>query len=290
MKKNAPLFCLFSFLISCHSSDHEPTTTIDQLASQQTSLEPFADSLVRLNKYAPESINAAANYYQGLVPADSTLADSAAVMFLRHVSTVVDSINQQLYRDTIDYSALVYNHGNNVPEEQKQFQQNLARHHVVLQGDGEGGVYAVPDYAWINRVLQPKTSVAADSYLSLLAKEEKDPTLLDAGLAINIQELVERLIASETLMRQKLPRSFLEDVSRKQKFYTGTLLFGSDNSPALAYNELSFTEEYQKGYDYLLTTYPNSTPAQLVKEWQAIVRAKDSKKVEEWRTKYNPYG
>jgi len=279
--------CILLFLFSCNSNDKTSTANKD-IALPKT-LESFADSLVRLDKFTLESIDAAAGYYQRLVPADTVLADSAAVMFLRYVGTVVDTVNQKLYQDSVDYSILIYEQPNNAPQKQKQFQQYLLNHHVLLQGDGEGGVYAVPDYQWINQQLQPKTSTATDNYLTLLGKEEKDPTLLDAGLAIETKELVDRLIATETLMKQNLPHGFSKDVAQKNKFYTGTLLFGSDNSPALEYNDISLVEEYRVGYDYLLATYPNSAAAQLVKQWHSIVKTKDSKKIEEWRTKYNPY-
>ncbi|HEY0040661.1 MAG TPA: hypothetical protein VGB71_08365 [Flavisolibacter sp.] len=276
------------FLLSCQSPDKTQPSPGSGSAAAQT-LESFADSLVRLDKYSLESIEKAADYYQRLVPADSSLADSAAVLFLRHVLTVADSTNQKLYQDTTDYFDLIYNQNQNVSPAQKQFQQRLMNNHLLLQGDGEGGVYAVPDYDWMNSLLIPKTSLAVDHYLTLLSKEEKNPALLDAGLAIEATELADRLVSSERLLEQKLPTNFMEDVKRKNKFYTGTLLFGSDNSPALEYNEITLTEQYAKSYDYLLATYPASKAAQIIKEWQTIVKSKNSKQVEAWRKRYNPY-
>lgn len=287
MNKLLFLSCTFLLLFSCNSNDK--SASVNKNTTLPQTLESFADSLVRLDKFTLESIDVAAGYYQRLVPADTVLADSAAVMFLRYVGTVVDTVNQKLYQDSVDYSVLIYEQSNNATQKQKQFQQYLLSHHVLLQGDGEGGVYAVPDYQWINQQLQPKTSTVTDNYLTLLGKEEKDPTLLDAGLAVETKELADRLIATETLLKQNLPYGFSKDVVQKNKFYTGTLLFGSDNSPALEYNDIILVEEYRMGYDYLLATYPNSAAAQLIKQWQSIVKTNDSKKIEEWRTKYNPY-
>jgi hypothetical protein len=287
MKRYLCVFLLF--LLGCTDSDNVQTTVSKKQSSLPASLEPFADSLVRLDQYALESIAKAGDYYQRLVPADSTLADSAAVMFLRQVAGVADSVNQQFLADTADYFDLVYNDGKDAPPYQKKLKEKLARHHINMQGDGEGGVYAIPDYNWINQLLLPKTSGAVDQYLLLTGKEEKEPALLDAALAIDMKELVERLMASENLLHQKLPKNFEEDVIYKNKVYTGVLLFGSDNSPALEDNEISIVEQFKKGYDFLLATYPASKAAQVVKEWKQIAAQKDRKKVEEWKTMYNRF-
>ena len=91
---NRVFFCasLSIIILSCQSTSQKCGN--NQNSGPQT-LESFADSMVRLNKFSAESIDVAADYYKRLVPADSALADSAAVMFLRHVNTVVDSTNQQ---------------------------------------------------------------------------------------------------------------------------------------------------------------------------------------------------
>jgi hypothetical protein len=278
------LFTLF-FIAACQSASGDKTKQKD---GTPENLEAFADSLVRLDKFSPESIATAAGYFQRLAPNDSTQADSAAVMFIRHVKTVADTANEALFQDTTDYFDLVYNQSTNVPEAQKQFQQKLARNHLLLQPDGEGSAYIVPDYDWINHILQPKTSPDVDAYLNLVTREEKDPTLLDAALAIEPTELADRMINAENLQGRKLPKTFEEDLARKHRFYTSTLLFGSDNSPALEYDTLKVTKKHQQAYHHLLSKFPTSKAARLIKEWQAIIQAKDMKKLEEWRTKYSP--
>lgn len=287
MKPYIFLITFSFFLYACNNTSGYESTDGKEAAPK--TLEPFADSLVRLDKFSLESIETAAGYFQRLVPADSALADSAAAMFLRHVSGVVDTTNQKTFQDTTDYSELVYNESTNVPDAQKRFKQNLERNHVILQADGEGGVYAVADYSWINNILQPKTSAAVDAYLSLIAKEEKTPTLVDAALAVEASELADRLVTAESLLKQRLPKSFAEDIASRNKFYTATLLFGSDNGPAMEFDTIALVEEFKIGYNYLAEKYPSSQAAQLVKEWQAIVAAKDSKKIEQWRMKYSPY-
>lgn len=286
-------FFIFSFAIvffACSNSSTSPNTPSTRTeATAPQSLETFADSLVRLDKYAPESLAKAADYYQRLVPADSAMADSAAVMFLHHVRGIVDSTNEKIFRDTTDYFDLVYNESPTAPEKQRKFRQQLEQQHLRMQGDGEGGVYVVPDYNWINSILQPKTSLVVDRYLTLLGKDEKDPVMLDAGLAIEINELVDRLVASEKLQEEKLPASFADHINTLHRFYLATLLFGSDNSPALEYEKLQITEQYNAGYKYLLSTYPSSNASKIVTEWQTVLKTNDQAKVEQWRKKYALY-
>lgn len=277
--------CVVVALIGCKPNETKSNTPISNPLPQ--TLESFADSMVRLDNYSLESIDVAAGYFKRLAPVDTTLADSAAVMFLRYIGTVADTTNQVLLKDTTDYFKLVYYQDKNVPQKQKQFQQHLLSNHMILQADGEGGVYVAPDYQWINQVLQPKTSPATDLYLSLLAREEMNPALLDAGLAIEMKELVDRLIASERLTNEKLPRFFSYDVAQKNKLYTGILLIGSSNSPAVDFTDMTVTEEFKKGYDYLVGAYAHSRAAKLVNEWQQVLNGRNAKKIEEWRTKYD---
>lgn len=278
MRLSLVFFGFAGCLFSCQSSD-----------KKKPSLEPFADSLVRLNPYSLRSIDSAAGYYTRLVSADSLFADSATVMLLRHVEAVADTVNRTLYADTADYSELVYNENKTASESQKEFGRNLAAHHLILQGNGEGDVYAVPDYDWLLPLLQQKTSASVDGYLSLMAAEEKKPALLDAGFAIEMKELVDRLLKAEQLSSARLPGRFAGDVQEKSKFYTGVLLLGSDNTPALEYDRLELTPEFKNGYVYLLQQAPASKAAQRVKEWMKIIKAKDQKKMDEWREKYATY-
>lgn len=280
-------FCLL--VMACTNEPKSTQTKTSTVRAAPVSLEPFADSMVRLDKVAPESIATAAHYYSHLVPTDSTLADSAAVSWLQYTSVVIDSVTSKLLGDTADYFNLVYNDGKGASATQKRLQQKLAANHIVLQGDGEGGVYAVLDYAWAMPLLQQKTSSAVDEYLQLLADEESKPTLLDAGLAIEMENLVDRLVRSEALLKKRLPERLKTDAVRKNRFYTSVLLLGSDNTPALDFESEKLTEEFAAAYRFLLQQFPASEAAGLVREWQQVVASADKQKLSAWRKKYSLY-
>jgi hypothetical protein len=280
------IFCFIAIvlLFACNPSSTKGDKKKDiktTTSHPPSSLETFADSLVRLDKYARQSIGQSAAYFHDLVPADSTLADSAAVMVLQFIWHVTDSVNSKLWQDTTDYMDLVYEGGNPPTAAQKAFQQGMAKDHLKIIGNGEGDVMAILDYDWIKPILQSKTSAAVDTYLALLAKEESEPALLDAGLAIELDELIRRLISSEELISKRLPQTFAQNVINRNKFYTDILLVGSDNSPSLEdETKLTLVPEFKKAYNALLQNYPASKAAERVREWLAILKAKDRKKVE----------
>jgi hypothetical protein len=150
-------------------------------------------------------------------------------------------------------------------------------------GDGEGGVYLVPAYETVLPVIKNKTSAPVDNYLDLVAKEDTTPAFLDAGLAIEITELADRLILTETLLTQKLPGRFAAEADRLNRFYTAGLIRGSDNSPSMEDNNgLMLTEQFRQGYDYLLTKYPQSKAAAKINVWTAVVKSADKKKIDDY--------
>ena len=279
---------LFLFCAGCASSDEKvPENSKDNASTEVAvplSLEPFADSIVRLDKYSPDNMEKLGYYYQRLVPFDTTLADSAAVLFLNFAWSIADTVNQTLFKDTTDYMDLVYEGGKPPTEKQKAFQQSLKKNHLDLRGNGEGDVIAILDYDWINGVIKPKTSSAFDDYLSLLAAEQSEPTLQDAGLAVEMKELISRSLLSERLETQQLPQTIASNVKQNSKFYIDVLMLGSDNTPSLEdETKLALTPEFKQGYDFVLTTFPSSKTAEKIKEWLIILKSKNRKKIDEIR-------
>lgn len=288
------LTAFLAFLLAACGDEQggKPTQTPNETRSEEpaetASLKPFADSINRLPD-TNATIGKAARYFETLVPPDEDLADSAAATVITRINKAAGVFNEGFSAKSDDYFDLVYGEKSTASTAQQAFQKQLAQDHFLLQGDGEGGVYAAVDYDWLVPLLKEKTSPAVDDYLSLMAAEEKEPTLLDAGLAIDTKELAARLVLSESLLGKNLPQTFATDVRQKTKFYTGVLLFGSDNSPSLSDNGFVLDKRFAEGYGYLLINHSFTKAASLVKEWQAIVAAKDKKRREEWRKKHSPW-
>jgi hypothetical protein len=275
------LLCLS--MVRCASGETTPKATPPASTQQvKPSLASFTDTLQQLNSKAPAGIDSAVRLYDLLAPSDSTGADSAASALLRFIHDVVSNQNNQLQHDSTDYASLVYQSGQPLTPKEKALSSLLHQNKLKLVGDGEGGVYAVPLYETILPTLKAKTSLPVDNFLDLTAKEDTTPTFLDAGLAIEMTELVDRLMMSEQLLSQTLPKSFAADVAGLNQFYTNALIRGADNSPAFDNSTATITEDFKKGYDYLLSKYPGSKAAAKINVWLAVVASGDRKKIDDY--------
>lgn len=249
----------------------------------EPSLAIYTDTLTKLPKEAPGTIEHALRLYEAIAPHDSTGADSAASALFLFIKEVVEKENNNLLKDSSDYSILLDPVNNNLTDRQKAVKTSLHTNRLKLVSDGEGSVYIVPMYETILPSVIPKTTSPVDAYFDLQAKEDTSPVFLDAGLAIELPELVDRLVAAEGLMNQKLPVYFLTEVTRLNNYYTNALVAGADNSPSIAYETNALNEDFKKGYDYLLAKYPSTKAAAKINVWLAVVASGDQRKIEDYR-------
>jgi hypothetical protein len=247
------------------------------------SLATFTDTLNKLGGNQSQAVPQAIELYGLLAPHDSTGADSAASALLRFVNGVVKNANDSLSRASMEMAALLNPAGNTLSEKQKAIKTNLHANRMKLVSDGEGGAYVVPAYETILPTIKAKTSTAVDDFLDLAAKEDTTPVFRDAGIAIDMTELIDRLVKSEQLTDESLPKQLAAEAARLNQFYTNALINGADNSPALAFESTTLNEEFRKGYDYLLAKYPSSKAAAKINVWQTVVASGDRKKIEDFR-------
>lgn len=268
---------------SCNPAKQSKEEQDDPAQKEKLSLAAYADSLKTMNRNTPAVIEHALRLFDRLAPADSTGADSAAAALMGLVSDVAAKENDRLWQDTADYSALVDADTPILTEKQKAFLSELHRNKMKPVSDGEGSIYLVPVYESILAGIQSKTSMPVDKYLDLVAKEDTTPVFLDAGLAIELTELADRLVLSEQLLSQRLPQRFQTEAERLNAFYTHALVSGADNSPSIEYDNKVLNPEFKKGYDYLLVKFPYTKAAARIKEWLAVIASGDQTKIEAYR-------
>lgn len=279
------IFFFFSCLALayCTSGDTSQKPQANPTERQlKPSLGLFIDTLKSLNPEAPAVLDSAVRLYDLLAPADSTGADSAASTLMAFVQAVTEIQNNQLAKDTTNYLPLLDVATTDLTDKQKALSSDLHKAKLKLVGDGEGGVYVTPAYETILPTVKAKTSSALDDCLDLTAKEDTMPSFLDAGLAVEVTELVDLLVKSENLVAQSLPRRFANEAARLNRFYTRALIRGSDNSPALEDDGITLTESFRQGYDYLLTKYPQSKASARLNVWTAVVKSGDKRKIEDY--------
>lgn len=250
----------------------------------EPSLPAFTDSLQKLDIQVAAAIEHAVSLYDGLAPHDSTGADSAASALMGFINRVVKKENDSLVESGADFSALLNPGGAVFTDRQKAVMTSLHVNRLKLVSDGEGGVSVVPSYETILPTVKARTSAAVDSYLDLAAKEDTTPVFRDAGLAVELPELADRLVLSEELTKASLPKMFAAEAVRLNRYYTHALVNGADNSPSVDYNTTALNEEFRKAYDYLLAKYPSSKAAANINVWLAVVASGDKKKMDAYRT------
>lgn len=289
MKLN-PLTSVLPFLLvvllACNTGT-QPVSKPKQPAPEKIiTITDFTDTLRKQDTLAPAAIDNALQLYSAMVPEDSTFADTAASTLLQFINTVVARKNDSLAKSGTDSTGLPDPAIDSLTDRQKAALSALHANRLKAVGDGEGGVYLVPLYETVLPGIKAKTSAAVDAYLDLTAKEDTMPAFLDAGLAIEIEELADRLITSEQLLGQTLPSYFKSEATTLNRFYTRAFVMGADNSPALEHNTTTLSESFRKGYDYLLAKYPSSKAAETVKAWTAVVATGDVKRIDDFRKSF----
>jgi hypothetical protein len=281
----AVAYLLLIILVGCSVGTEKKDTGPAKPVPQKTaSLTSFTDSLNKLDLQRTAVIEQAVQVYDLLAPHDSTGADSAASALMRFVHSVVKKENDSLINSKEDFSPLLDPANNGLTNRQKSVQSSLHNNRLKLVSDGEGGVYVVPSYETILPTVKARASAATDTYLDLLAKEDTTPVFMDAGLAINMTELADRLIISEQLLGRPLPGAFAAEVKRLNKFYTNALVFGADNTPSIEYETNVLSPEFKKGYDYLVAKYPTSKAAANLNVWMTVVASGDRRKIDAYQT------
>ena len=289
MKSTFFLMLAICFMLAAGEAGTEkkPVVAAKPVPQPEPSLTAYTDTLNKLNKQDSAILEQAVMLYDALSPHDSTGADSAASALMRFVKEVVKKENDSLYRNNEDFAPLLNPANTTLTNRQKAVMSGLHANRLKLVSNGEGGVYVVPSYETILPTLKARTSVAVDQYLDLVAREDTSPVFRDAGLAIELTELVDRLITSENLLDYPLPKRFNIEAGRLNLFYTEALVNGADNSPSLDFGTTNLDDNFRKTYDYLLAKYPASEAAAKINVWLAVIASGDKKKITAFRRTMN---
>lgn len=278
-----PICFLMLIAMACETGTQPAAPPKQPAPEKEYTIADFVDTLKKQDIMAPGVIEKSLQLYNTMLPPDSIAADSAASALLQFIDAVIAAKNDSLYKRASAQNALPDPAAGNLTEQQKTSLSALHTNQLKAISDGEGGLYLVPLYELILPGIKDRTTDAVDNYLDLLAKEDTTPTFLDAGLAIEIEDLGDRLATSEQLLGQQLPEGFKSKTAERNRFYTRAFLMGSDNSPSLEYNTLSFTQNFKNGYAYFLAKYPSTKAAASLTTWMEVVATGDPKKVDEFR-------
>lgn len=167
--------------------------------------------------------------------------------------------------------------------------KSLAENGFRLE-EGEGMIFPIVDWAKLADFFTEKVTPPMKMYILQNVAEQKDNAYDDGGIVIGLDTLAERAIFWEKFNQQNPHFVRTAETQESERWQRHTLLLGADNTPVFNYEDQTVSDDYKKVWALILQKYPGSILAKEVKVLSDLIAAeggKNTKKVEEWKTKYN---
>jgi hypothetical protein len=189
--------------------------------------------------------------------------------------------------DTANFCILLYNDEKDVAP---SFWSKMKAKRKKLQDNGidiecsEGSPFIAENRTFLKQHFVPQLSPLMQSYLLQEFAENEKWLYEDAGIALPLNEVIDRIVWHENFEKQH-PEFVMLYVSRQTKlWHQDAILSGSDNTPREEYQEegiekIELSPDFSKAYNYALKTYPK---AEITKHISGMLKAyamKDRKKV-----------
>jgi hypothetical protein len=284
------LICLFVFLILYSCSNREvkniSENTVDTFPLSkniQPLLSEYTAYIAGLDSMDVESSGKAARKYQELFKGQAPgLCDSAFMLFNKFYESLSDNLNVMHEKDTNSYDDLVINYADSLhPPVSKQhldYNQKLKDNGFQMAMD-EGMTYIAQYRTFILSSLGAFVSPAMKEYLTQTDKENEEGFSSDAGMIISVGQLAERIVWWEKFISANPDFIDLPKAKETKKDYLAFLFHGMDNTPLYDDEDaMTLAGSYREGYDELLSRYPDSQVAVLVKPFYEAVKQKQRAK------------
>ncbi len=138
----------------------------------------------------------------------------------------------------------------------------------------EGSWYPIVDYASYKAYSQYVTQEMKD-YIELMAMESDEVSMKDAAIAINLDQLSDRLVLAENYIA-KYPAS--PRIGRVKEAYAGylwNLLGGSNNTPIYDWETKAIRQEVRDTYEKFSKENPDLVSTKAVRNWLEVLREGD---------------
>lgn len=143
----------------------------------------------------------------------------------------------------------------------------------------EGSYFPTVDFqqlktAFANDGIRPPTA----AWLDQTIVESLNPTSSDGGLAIELNELVQRAIFWENWVKNNRYHVFADHATESAKWLAADVLIGMNNTPVFDYEKNTVSAEAQKSWEQVLKEYPKSDLAADITEITALIKADGGKR------------
>ncbi len=130
----------------------------------------------------------------------------------------------------------------------------------------EGMLNPIVDYHFLD-TYKTKVSPEISEYGSFMALNSDKPWARDAGIAIPLNDLADRIVIAEKYLSEYPNSEMKEKVISQYKLYLRTFLLGLDNTPLVNYGAKEVDASFIKAYHYFIDTYPEVKATKLVRSY-----------------------
>jgi hypothetical protein len=298
-------FLVIFIVISCATEVEKETKTnavkqievnvLDTIIPEKLNTKLLEDYLSFLNKIDLKKMgsNLAAMEEFKRITVSETLetCDSAYLHYRKFYLNFQAEIGNKFQEDTSNYCVLVYG---TVDEVDAKYLKKLKAERVKLRKYGidfactEGSPYITFYSPFVKTNFLPSLSLPLQKYLNQELMENEAYLYDDAGIVIQLKEVVDRIVWHEDFEKAN-PTFQLTYLSINAKMWHQTALFnGADNTPVYYTNEdvVEVNADFVNAMQYCLKKYPTSQLAKSVTPFLKALKASNLIKIEALRKKF----
>lgn len=291
-------------LVACSSdsSKMEQKPTSEVAVDYKERLTEYKNFVEGLDKTKVESSTIAAKKYSELFKgADPEICDQAYAMFQDLYEGIGFKLNEKISKDTaIQNSTCAYKdeNGREIPPSKalRKFESQIVKHGFDIECQ-EGMPSLGLDYAFIERNFYKSVSPVMRKFLKGLKEDDDKELSIDAGIILSEKDFVDRTVWWENFVKENPDFILIERAKAlKQAFFTD-LIYGMNNTPAIAYMSTGGEESisdlsayFVTAYTYLNKKYPDSETNKLIQPFFKAAKARDFQKVDQIRKDYTKKG
>lgn len=291
--KKLLLILLVISIFSCRKGN-DTTVPLSQLEKDSVSLVEFERALSQLPNDIPSSLKGLEIFKNDFEKSSPENNDRAFKSYLAFQAKLMDSLNQQLIRnpDLEKIESTIWDDSTRHHPEGKAFMNKLFQNGLRLAST-EGMVYIERETQTLRNYFYDNLSPSTQKFFGQFELETNQPMSADGGFIIPIKDVADRLGFWDAFLTSYPEHLFSDQAANNVKYDLYFFLIGLDNTPAFSYDDGKLNKEFLEAYKYFIQKYPDSKNAGVIKEYlQLLEKAvyKQTEKIKEFSSKYNPYG
>ena len=144
----------------------------------------------------------------------------------------------------------------------------------------EGMVYPVVDWPRLKAFFADKCSNSMRMFIDQRVEEQLHQEYDDGGIIIPLEQVADRAVFWEKFNKSNPYFPLQEETRSSEEFGRQLLVTGADNTPIFDYDTKAISPEFRKMWDYVLTKYPDTKTAGLVRQMSNLCASEGWKRTD----------